>query len=198
MRKVVVLVGLAAMVLVASGCASQPKSSQKPSPSASQTQEQHLPTVDPSLIPPTAPSTVIDVDPASYLEPTGDYVFRVGVGPTWCTISPSSEMAICEQSEISAQYVPIPIPSSCEYSYGYQVELKSVTTTDGSPTAFFPCSGGAFTDPAGALTLEDGQRISVAPFNCYVAGQTARCENQEGAYIVLGPKAWALGQNANQ
>jgi hypothetical protein len=136
---------------------------------------------------------VIDVDPAGFKMATGDYVFKVGSGPTWCTISPQFKLSICEQSEVATQYAPIPVPATCNYSYGYQVELKATTPTDGSKSAFFPCLGGAFTDPTGAQTLQDGQRISVDGFDCFVAVDTARCENADKSFIVLGPKAWALG-----
>jgi len=198
MRKVVVMGALVALMLGAAGCAAQPNASGSPSPTQSSNQTETLPTIAPSLIPTTAPASVVDVDPASFLQTSGDYVFRVGNGPTWCTISPSFALAICEQNEISTRYAPIPVPSSCDYSYGYQVQLMSSKPADGSPTAFFPCSGGAFTDPTGAPTLHDGQRLTVDPFNCYVAGDTARCENTEGAYIVLGPRAWALGEGTLQ
>jgi hypothetical protein len=30
-------------------------------------------------------------------------------------------------------------------------------------------------------------------FDCFVAVDTARCENADKSFIVLGPKAWALG-----
>lgn len=194
MRKVVVLGAALAVVLGVSGCSAQPASTGTPSPSESAGQNQSMPTIAPSLIPSAAPTSVTDVDPSAFLQTSGDYVFKVGNGPTWCTISPSFSMAICEQNEISAQYEPIPVPDTCEYSYGYQVQLRDTKPLDGTPSAFFPCSGGAFTDPTGALSLNDGERITVNPFNCYVSGVTARCENTEGSFIVLGPKAWALGE----
>lgn len=190
MRKVVVLGAVLLLGLTLVGCTSTG------SPTAAPSSGGNTPVIDPTLIPGPAPASVIDVDPATFKQSTGDYVFKVGSGPTWCTISPSFKLAICEQSEVATLYAPVPVPKSCDYSYGYQVELKDTKPTDGSDAAFFPCLGGAFTDPSGAQTLLDGQRISVTPFNCYVSVDTARCTNTEGAYIVLGPKAWALGQSS--
>lgn len=184
MRKVVAILMAVGVLAGAAGCTAANDSS---SSSAAQ------PAIAPSLIPTAAPASVIDVKPGPFQMSTGDYVFRVGTGPTWCTISPSFKLAICEQSEVSAQYAPIPVPSTCDYSYGYQVELKQTKPTDGSKEAFFPCLGSTFTDPTGALTLQDGQRISQAGFTCFVVGDTARCENKDKSYIVLGPQAWALG-----
>lgn len=187
MRKV--LVAGAAILLTLNLAACAPSDS----PSASPTSATSNTTIDPALIPGPAPASVIDVNPDNFKQATGDYVFRIGSGPTWCTISPSFKMAICEQSEVSTLYAPIAVPKTCQYSYGYQVELKDTKPTDGSNSAFFPCMGSQFSDPANAGTLLDGQRIVVAPFNCYVAVDTARCENTEGSFIVLGPKAWSLG-----
>jgi hypothetical protein len=160
---------------------------------AAPTSSSGVPTIDPALIPQKAPESVINVAPAAFKVSSGDFVFKVGSGPTWCTISPDFQLAICEQNEVSTQYAPIPVPDTCDFSYGYQVELKSTAPADGSPEAFFPCLGSTFTDPTGALTLQDGQQITAAGFTCFVAGDTARCENKEKHFIVLGPKAWALG-----
>jgi len=188
MRKVVVVGALLALALGLTGCSpADGGSSATPSNSSDSG-------IDPSLIPPTAPASVIDVAADGYKQATGDFVFKVGTGPTWCTISPQFKLAICEQSEVATQYAPVAVPASCNYSYGYQVEIKDTKPTDGTDQAFFPCLGSTFTDPTGAQVLADGQRITVAPFNCYVAVDTARCENTDGSYIVLGPKAWALGQ----
>lgn len=187
MRKVLVLGAALVLTLSVAGCTS---SSNGTSPSSSATAGG----IDPSLVPGPAPASVISVSADTYKQATGDYVFKVGTGPTWCTISPSFKLAICEQSEVSTLYAPVSVPSSCQYSYGYQVELKQTKPTDGTNEAFFPCSGGAFTDPTGAQILQDGQAINVAPFSCYVSGQTARCQNKDGSFVVLGPKAWAFGQ----
>jgi hypothetical protein len=188
MRKVVALGAVVLLALALSGCASEGTQSATPTAAASK------PAIDPTLIPGPPPASVIQVDPANFQQSTGDYVFRIGSGPTWCTISPQFKMAICEQSEVSTLYAPVPVPASCQYSYGYQVQLKDTKPSDGGDSATFPCMGSQFSDPSGSQTLLDGQEINVAPFSCYVAVDTARCENTEGAYIVLGPKAWALGQ----
>ena len=192
MRKVVVVGAIVALFIGVAGCAPSGGES-----TATPTQSESQPTIDPSLIPPTAPASVIEVPAANFVQSTGDYVFKVGSGPTWCTISPHFQLAICEQSEVATQYAPLRVPADCQYSYGYQVELKDAKPTDGSQQAFFPCLGSTFTDPSGAQTLLDGQQIMVSPFSCYVAVDTARCENTDGSYIVLGPKAWALGEATN-
>ena len=189
MRKVFLALAGVALAISASACAP----TESPNPTDTQSQGA-MPTIDPSLIPTAAPASVIDVDPANFLTQYGDYLFRVGQGPTWCSISPAFGYAICEQNEVAAQYATIPVPDTCDYSYGFQVRLWGTKPTDG-PAAEFPCAGGAFADPAGAATLEDGQRITVAPYDCWVQDVTARCENESGEYIVLGPKAWALGNN---
>lgn len=189
MRKVVVLGAVIALfTLGLSGCSSSGDVGATQKPHAS------TPAINPTLIPGPAPASVINVDPATFKTSTGDYVFRIGSGPTWCTISPDFKLAICEQTEVSTLYAPVSVPKDCQYSYGYQVELKDTKPTDGSSSALFPCMGSQFSDPSGAQTLLDGQEISVAPFSCYVSVDTARCQNADASYIVLGPKAWALGQ----
>mgnify|MGYP000078282310 CR=1 FL=1 len=191
MRKVFLALAGVALAISASACA--PTGDTNPNPTDGQVQPT-LPAIDPSLIPTAAPASVIDVDPNLFLTQYGDYLFRVGQGPTWCSISPEFGYAICEQNEVAAQYATIPVPATCDYSYGFQVRLWGVKPEAGQ-AAEFPCSGGAFADPNGAATLEDGQRITVAPYDCWVQGDTARCENETGDYVVLGPKAWALGNS---
>ena len=130
----------------------------------------------------------------------GEYIFKVGEGPTWCTISPaidgdnSGGNVICEQNEAAALYKPIPIPASCDYSFGYQVRLMGVPgAVEGTDTASFTCASGFYADPSEAPILAAGQRITVAPFKCFVEDVNVRCENETGQYIALGPKIWALG-----
>jgi len=187
MRKIAAVLLAMGVAFTLTACAPASTDSASPSQSAS------LPSIDPALIPTAAPASVIDVAPDAFKMATGDYVFKVGSGPTWCTISPQFKLSICEQSEVATQYAPIPVPASCNYSYGYQVELKATTPTDGTKASFFPCLGGAFTDPTGAQVLQDAERISVDGFSCFVQVDTARCENADKSFIVLGPKAWALG-----
>ena len=187
MRKLATI-GLAlGILLAATGCvATDPNASDSPS------ETQVLPSIDPSLIPTAAPASVIDVPADGFKTAYGDFIFKIGQGPTWCTISPDFGYTVCEQSEVATQYAPIQVPLTCQYSYGYQVRLWGKKPAKG-PAAEFPCNGGAFSDPANAGTLLDGQRIVADGFSCFVSGVTARCDNQDGAYIVLGPQAWAIG-----
>lgn len=172
-------------VLALAGCSS---------PSASPTQTPDpIPSVAASLIPTAPPENVVDVDPEQFLGEFGDYTFRVGDGPTWCTINILTHSVICEQNEASAHYAPIPVPSDCDFSYGYQIQLFATAPEDGSKVADFVCSGGAYADPTDALTLNSGERVSLDGITCFVQGTAARCENESGNYIVLGPDAWATG-----
>ena len=174
---------LCAVAFVA-GCTS---SSPVASPS-----EDTTPTIDPSLIPTAPPEGVTDVDVSLYSNGFGEYIFMVGDGPAWCSIIPADDAAVCEQNEVVAEYQPIPSPEDCRFSFGYQAFLHG-TKQEGDKTAYFPCTGGFYTDPTDALKLASGERITIAPFTCFVTGITARCDNQSGQYIVLGPQAWALG-----
>ena len=115
-------------------------------------------------------------NPAEYLTSYGDYVFKIGTGPTWCSINKDAQFVICEQDEAATQYDPIPVPDSCAYSYGFQIRLEATAP-----------------NPSKAKTLDNGSAIKVGDFTCYTAGQTARCDNLAGNYVVLGAKAWALG-----
>ena len=187
MRKFLGAVAGLALLLATAGCAASSDGQTTDAP----TQSQNQPTIDPALVPTPSPVSIESVDPATFLTDYGDYVFRVGAGPTWCTISPSFGLAICEQSEIATQYEPLAMPDNCDYSYGYQVQLWGAAPATGD-LAFFPCSGGAFSDPTNAQVLLDGQGIDVAPFSCYVKGDTALCQNELGAWIALGPKVWHL------
>ena len=177
-----ITVGLA---LTLAGCSA-------PAPIASPTAEP-TPSVEPSLIPTAAPADIVDVDPAAFAKEFGDYTFKVGDGPAWCTINSFRKTALCEQSEADAKYAPIPVPNDCEFSYGYQVQLFVDAPTDGSKIADFVCSGGAYADPDLAATLNSGERITLEGISCFVEGTAARCENEAKNYIVLGPDAWALG-----
>ena len=151
-----------------------------------------LPSIDPSLIPTTPPATVQDVSELPYQTSYGDYIFKVGLGPVWCSINVESQFAVCEQNEVTAQYEPIPVPSTCDFSYGYQVRLWKAQPAEGD-IAEFMCAGGAYADPSNAQVLNSGDRITAAGFTCWVDDVTARCENGDGNYVVLGPRAWALG-----
>lgn len=184
------LVGLALAVAVGlAGCAAADNNAQ---PSASATPTESWPAVDPSLIPPAATADLPLANPADYLTNYGDYVFKIGTGPTWCSINKDAQFVICEQDEAATQYDAIPVPDSCAYSFGFQIRLEATAPTSGK-IAEFTCSGGYYADPSKAKTLDDGKAITVGDFTCYTAGQTARCDNTSGNYVVLGAKAWALG-----
>ena len=186
MGRVLKSVFVAGVALILAGCASTPKAAPTMTP-------EPTPSVAASLIPTAPPVNVTDVDPANFAGDFGDYTFRVGEGPTWCTINDIGKFAICEQSEADANYAPIPAPASCEFSYGYQVKLFATDPTDGSKDADFTCSGGAYADPTTASVLNSGERISLDGISCFVQGTAARCENSAGKYIVLGPDVWAIG-----
>ncbi|MEY4986137.1 MAG: hypothetical protein RLZZ359_1023 [Actinomycetota bacterium] len=159
MRKALtILLGLS-LAITLGACASSDGEAQNPDSSV-----QAIPTPDPALIPEPAAAGIPEADPAVYSDGFGDFVFKVGDGPTWCSISPESGFVLCEHNEAAASYPTIPVPATCDYSFGYQVRLWA-----------------------------SGQKLSVPPFNCYVDEITARCENESGKYIALGPEVWALG-----
>ena len=174
----------AGVALTLAGCAA----TANPTPTPT---DEPLPTIEPALIPTAPPADVIDVDPETFAAEFGDYTFRVGDGPTWCSINVDRANVLCEQSEADAKYTPIPVPSDCEFSYGYQLQLFATKPETGKVSDFV-CSGGAYADPDNAATLNSGERVTLAGITCYVVDTAARCENEEGNYIVLGPMAWAL------
>ncbi|WP_138316562.1 hypothetical protein [Rhodoluna limnophila] len=155
------------------------------------TQSRPTPTPDQALVPTEMPSAVVAIDPEEFNNGFDEYVFKVGEGPTWCTISPVSQFTLCEQNEAAAVYQPIPAPESCVYSYGYQVRLWSSKPESGE-TAEFACSGGFYSDASQAKTLLTGQSVSAAGFTCFVENVTARCDNASGQWIALGPQVWSL------
>ena len=182
---------LAAVALMVSlaiglgGCAASTDGAN--SPSGSQT----IPTPDPALIPPAPAETITAVDAANYDDGFGSYVFKVGNGPSWCTITPDLNQVICEQNEAAASYQPIPAPADCNGSYGYQIRLYGAKPATGD-VAGFVCSTGQWQDPAQAQVLAAGSKITAGSFTCYVKDTAARCQNETGQYIALGPKVWAV------
>lgn len=187
MRKALtVLLGLS-LAITLGACASSDGEAQNPDNSI-----QATPTPDPALIPVAAPAGLPEANPETYSDGFGDYIFKVGDGPTWCSISPESGFVLCEHNEAAASYPTIPVPATCDYSYGYQVRLWATKPAD-SQIAEFPCMGGSYADPTSAEILPSGQKLSVPPFSCYVDNITARCENSDGKFIALGPEVWALG-----
>lgn len=188
MKKLLAVIAGLALVVGLTSCATE--TSPNTSPTASPTDSWQ--NIDPSLIPPAATADLPRAALSEYQTSYNDFVFKVGDGPTWCSINQQTEFVICEQDEAATLYDPIPVPNSCDYSYGYQIRLDA-TKSNNSDYASFTCAGGYYTDPSKAKILENGYALVAGPFTCYTAGQTVRCDNVSGKYIVLGAKAWALG-----
>ncbi|MSZ19655.1 MAG: hypothetical protein F2609_02420 [Actinobacteria bacterium] len=169
--------------LVLSGCTVEGEEA-IPTPEAS-------PTIDQNLVPTEPPVDVMDVDPAPYLSSYGDVIFKVGDGPTWCTMSEFDDFVTCEHKEFDAKYAPLPIPEDCQYTYGYQIRLRGNPVAE-SKMAYFTCANSNWSDASIAPVLESGHRITTFGFSCFVEDQAARCENSSGDFIVLGPNAWAM------
>jgi hypothetical protein len=151
---------------------------------------QSLPTIDPALIPQEAPADVVTVDPDLFLVDYGDIIFKVGTGPTWCTLSEYDNIAICEHKETDVRYEPLPVPADCIYTYGNQIKLLG-SPAAGEEMANFTCANSPYSDASTSPVLADGEQIIAFGFSCFVQGETARCENSTGEFIVLGPDAWA-------
>lgn len=186
MSRVLVAAVLLGVSLSLSSCSAVPTGE----PTAAET-SRPTPTPNQELVPTAAPANVVAMDPEEFNNGFDEYVFKVGEGPTWCTISPVSQFTLCEQNEAAAVYAPIPAPDSCAYSYGYQVRLWSAKPETGQ-TAEFACSGGFYSDASQAKTLLTGQSVSAAGFTCFVENVTARCENSTGQWVALGPQVWSL------
>jgi len=152
---------------------------------------QAIPTPDPALIPPAPTDSTKTVAASTFDDGFGSFVFKVGDGPSWCTISPDLDQVICEQNEAAASYQPIPTPADCNGSYGYQIRLFGSKPEKGD-IAGFVCSTGQWQDPAGAKVLAAGSKVSVGKITCSVKDTAARCENETGQFIALGPKVWAV------
>ncbi|MEY3846045.1 MAG: hypothetical protein RJA66_312 [Actinomycetota bacterium] len=167
------------------GCATSSDGASSPD------QSQSIPTPDAALIPEAPAETITAVDAAAFDDGFGSYVFRVGDGPSWCTITTDIDQVICEQNEAAASYLPIPAPADCDGSYGYQIRLFGSKPEIGDVAGFL-CSTGQWQDPAGAQVLANGTKITAGVFTCYVKDTAARCQNENGQYIALGPKVWAI------
>ena len=148
------------------------------------------PTLDQGLISTAPPADVVNVDPAQFLTTYGDVIFKVGDGPTWCTMSEFDDFVICEHKEFDAKYELLPIPEDCQYTYGYQLRLLG-NPVDGSEMAGFTCANANWSDASSSPVLASGEQITTFGFSCFVQGQVARCENSTGDFIALGPEAWA-------
>jgi hypothetical protein len=105
-------------------------------------------------------------------------------------LSGAENVAVCEHSEADALYDRVPIPDDCENAYGSQLRLLSKAIT-GEQTAGFTCVSSLYSDPSEAPVLASGESVTDFGFLCFVEEQSARCENSNGDYIALGPKAWA-------
>lgn len=149
------------------------------------------PSIDQELVPTAPPENVVDVSPDSFLTSYGDVIFKVGDGPTWCTMSEFDDFVICEHREFDAKYESIPVPEDCEYTYGYQIRLRG-NPVEGSKMAEFTCANANWSDASTAPILASGERITSFGFTCFVDQQIARCENSTGDYIVFGPTVWAM------
>jgi hypothetical protein len=179
---------ITAIVLVSlslTGCSAEQEPTANPTPTPDST-----PTVEASAAPTVAPVDLVIVEPSKFMTSYGDLIFRVGDGPTWCTLSEAQNVAVCEHSEADALYEPVPIPDDCLDSYGSQLRLLGKPVA-GESTAGFTCVSSLYSDPSGAPVLASGESVTDFGFLCFVEEQSARCENSNGDYIALGPKAWA-------
>ena len=183
MRRGIYLIGAIALTIGLAACAPSGSPTESSNPSS-------IPTPDASLIPVAAPANTKAVDIAQFDVGFDEYLFKVGDGPAWCTINAAENWSLCEMNEAAAEYQPIPTPSDCQGSYGYQIKLFAAKPADGN-TAGFICSGGYYSDPSVAQTLANGESVTVGDIVCYVSEMTARCDNKNGQYIALGPKVWA-------
>jgi hypothetical protein len=183
-RLVSVVLGLT-LALGLGGCAASTDGATTPSGS------QTIPTPDPALIPPAPTDATKAVASAGFSDGFGSFVFKIGNGPSWCTITPDLDQVICEQNEAAASYQPIPTPADCNGSYGYQIRLYGSKPKEGK-IAGFVCSTGQWQDPTGAKVLDAGSKITVGAITCSVKDTAARCQNETGQYIALGPKVWAV------
>lgn len=185
MHRKLLTVSLIALTLAFSGCAATGSNVDKNTPAPTQT-------FDPAKIPSTPDANALAVDPKVFDNTFGEYTFKVGDGPTWCTMNPTDDFAVCEQNEADATYDPVTAPSSCKLSYGYQMKLWGAKPSKGDISEF-TCSSGLYADPSTAQTLNPGETLTVGNVTCFVKETTARCDNKLGNYIVLGPEVWALG-----
>lgn len=149
------------------------------------------PTPDQALVPQAPADDAVVADPAIYDTGFDWFSFKVGNGPTWCTIDSAADNVLCEQNEAAAQYEPIPAPGDCDGSYGYQLQLWS-QKPENAEIAGFTCASGQYQDPNVAQILPSGQTLTVGSITCYVEEVTARCENENGQWIAMGPQTWSI------
>jgi hypothetical protein len=187
MRKALALVGALILLVAISACGT---SASQPPPGGSSA----ITTPSSSLIPLEPGTEVRSIDPSLFDVGFSEFLFRAGDGPVWCTINADENWALCEQNEAAAEYEPLPTPEDCQGSYGYQIKLyqdPTNSTLENGAAAGFVCSGGYYSDPSVAQTLNSGESITVGDIKCYVSEFTARCDNTNKQYIALGAKVWA-------
>jgi len=85
MRKFGVIVLGVSLALLLAGCAS---SGDKPK----------------AVLPDKPPAEAPTVNPSDYSNSYGGYVFRIGGGTVWCTITESPNQAVCEHREVDVTY----------------------------------------------------------------------------------------------
>lgn len=180
MGRKLLTIAVVGLSLLISGCAVTPGGNSTNTPESTQS-------FDPALIPTVPEEGALAVEPKVFDNGLGEYTFKIGGGPTWCTLNGDDKFVICEQNEADATYDELTAPSSCKLSYGYQFKLVS-----NKPGAI-NCASGLYADPALAQTLNPAETVTVGDITCFVVDDTARCDNKDGNYIVLGPEVWAVG-----
>jgi hypothetical protein len=136
----------------------------------------------------TAPTVIA----ANYQNSYGDYVFRIGGGTVWCTISSQPSFVICEHNEIDVAYKLPVAPESCQGAWGFQARLWSNQPSEGKIADWY-CSSGLYSDPEGIFDLPKGSKIQVGAITCYAADVVARCDNESGQYFALGAEVYGFG-----
>jgi hypothetical protein len=183
-RKSFLVTAVALSSLILGGCAVTPTTD----PTST---DIPLQTFDPALIPTVPAEDALALEPYIFESGYGDYIFRVGTGPAWCSINPEEKFVVCEQNEADATYDQVPAPTECKLSYGYQIRLNEKAAS--GKDAQFNCASGLYADPSNAQTLNPGETLTVGELTCFVVEATVRCDNKNEHYIVLGPEVWALG-----
>jgi hypothetical protein len=132
------------------------------------------------------------VNAADYSDGYGGYIFRVGGGTVWCTISESPGFVLCEHRDVDVNYEIPAAPPSCEGAWGYQARLWAFNPSEGLVSDWY-CSSGLFSDPEGAYDLPSGSKIVVGDITCFAAETVARCDNTQGQYLALGAEVFGFG-----
>jgi hypothetical protein len=136
-------------------------------------------------LPDKPPAEAPVVNASDYTNSYGGYVFRVGGGTVWCTISEQPGVVVCEHREVDVAYQLPTTPPDCQGAWGYQARLWAFQPSQGKQADWL-CAGGLYSDPEGIYDLPNGSKIVVGDISCFAAEQVARCDNTLGEYIVLG------------